>query len=340
MSKCSYPVPMYRTSDDTLLHEDRKGLGISELYRPCGYCVFCRLTRAESWAVRMTQHAKMYSETSFLTLTYADDQIPSAGSLVYEDVTLFIKKLRKVLSKTPYKNGISYYRAGEYGSQLGRPHYHLILFGFDFSYQLRYKGVVNQKTIEAKKDNRQYYKSTFLNDLWDKGFADIGDVDYATCMYVSKYVLKKVYGPQATDHYQRLNEYGEYVQIEPEKASMSNGIGKSFIEKFWSDLYPHDSAIVNGKRYRVPRYYDEWLKKTDPLLLEQVKQLREESMEDSQPTLRERVTSHKVQLLRQQNFSRDGHAPDLPHDDFLQSYYHAEINHFHEMEKQQRKTRV
>lgn len=327
MSKCSYPVSMYRTQDGSLLHDNHKGLGISELKRPCGYCIKCRLNHSETWAIRMTHHAQSYDETSFLTLTYNDVSLPENSSLQYRDVTLFIKKLRKILSKTPYKDKINYYRVGEYGDQLSRPHYHLILFGFDFTYKLRYKGEENLRTHESSKEDRKYYKSNFLTDLWGHGHADIGDVDYSTCQYVAKYVMKKVYGPKSINH---------YGQKQPEKASMSKGIGKSWLQKFWSDVYPDDYCLQDKKKYRTPKYYDTWLEKNKPDLYASVKQSREDSIHEDAP-LENRVLSHKVQLLKNASFLRDGVIPHSYLDDQLYLRNKKEVEYFHNLKKQESK---
>lgn len=314
---------MYRSADGSVFHDNRKGYGISELKRPCGYCIQCRLNHSESWAIRMVHHAQSHEETSFITLTYSDENLPKNSSLLYNDVTKFIKRLRRVLDKTPYKNKLSYYRVGEYGENFSRPHYHLILFGFDFTYKLRYKNIENNRTHESSKDDRKYYKSTLLDDLWDNGFADIGDVDYATCQYVAKYVMKKVYGPSSK------NYYGLHT---PEKASMSKGIGKQWLKQFWGDVYPDDYCLQDQKKYRVPKYYDKWLELNNPDLYDSVKQKREDST-FGDPSLHDRVLSHKVQLLKNASFLRDGQKPNSALDDELYRMHKNEVDFFHKLTK-------
>lgn len=329
MSKCRNPIEMFRDSHGNIHTYNRQGVAHTHFQVPCGQCIFCRLNHAESWAVRMMHHTRQYSENSFLTLTYSDDKLPENNSLAYDDVTQFIKRLRKVLSKTPYKNNIAYYRAGEYGSITKRPHYHLILFGFDFSYKLRYKGIQNEKTLSSSKDDRKYYKSNFLESCWSHGFADIGDVDYATCMYVAKYTLKKSTGAAKKSAYTRLNEFGEYVEIAPEKSAMSKGIGKKFLEQYYSDIYPHDSVNHNGKKLRVPRYYDNWLEKNHPLLLEQVKIQRESSMMEVQPSAVDNLRELKFQYLKQQNFKRGKLTPPLDNDRLVIERMESDLHPYH-----------
>lgn len=242
---------------------------------PCGQCMGCRLNHAEGWAIRMVHEAQLHEENCFLTLTYNDENLPPNGSLRYEDVTKFIKKLRKVLQHTKYK--IKYYRVGEYGDQLSRPHYHIILFGFDFTAKLRYRGEENLRTEWRAKNGRIYYVSSLLSKLWGLGHAEIGEVNYTSCMYVAKYVTKKVNGPTREQHYQRVTNDGEIVPVEQEKASMSrrNAIGKDWLEKYWSDVYPDDSCIHETRRLKTPKYYDKWLEKNNPQLYQEIKINRE-----------------------------------------------------------------
>lgn len=133
----------------------------------------------------------MHDSSSFLTLTYDDAHLPPGGSLDYSHVVEFMKNLRRRLDRTEWKSRISFYRVGEYGSNFSRPHYHLIIFGFDFRPALKYLGTVNSLVPVSTKDDRTYYKSSLATDLWSRGFVDIGDVDFATTQYVAKYVTKK-----------------------------------------------------------------------------------------------------------------------------------------------------
>lgn len=306
MSVCYKPIVAQRGSDGNIIFNDSKSLGIHELKLPCGQCIGCRLNHAEGWAVRMVHEAQKHGENSFLTLTYADEHLPQNGSLNYEHITLFIKKLRKVLSKTLYHGKIKYYRVGEYGENLARPHYHIILFGFDFSAKLRYKNTENEKILWRTKNGNQYYISSLLTDLWSYGHAEIGAVNYNTAMYVAKYVTKKVTGPRKLEHYLRADSQGELHQLEPEKSSMSRrrAIGREWLEEFWTDIYPNDSAIVDSKRLKTPKYYDRWLEKNNPLLLEQVKSAREDSM-IKHKSADELTTQHEVKILNQDQFRRE-----------------------------------
>lgn len=55
----------------------------------------------------------------------------------------------------------------------------------------------------------------------------------------------------------------------------SRGLGHDWIAKYWRDVYPHDSVVVNGKEFRPPEYYDRWLSENQPGVYEDVLVTRE-----------------------------------------------------------------
>lgn len=292
--QCFTPLKAYRTNDNSIIFSETKEVH-TQLELPCGQCIGCRLQHAETWAIRMVHEAQTHEENSFVTLTYDDENLPPNG-LQYSDVTKFIKKLRRVLDKTQYKGKLKYYRVGEYGDKFSRPHYHLIIFGFDFSAPIKYKGIINEKEQSYQSGDRCYYNSSLLTQLWDHGRSDCGDVDYSTCNYVAKYVTKKVTGKHKDDHYQGR---------EPEKASMSKKppIGYDWLQQFNTDVYPHDHVLHNGRFHKVPRAYDTWLEKNNPELYDQIKQDRENN---TKTTRQEDLTRiHNTKILKLQNSKRE-----------------------------------
>lgn len=104
---------------------------------PCGRCVNCRKNKRQSWVYRLQAEADECPFSLFVTLTYDDEHIPTAmigedlfkttvGVVSKRDIQLFMKRLRKKYDQ--YR--LRYFLTSEYGSQGGRPHYHMILFGF------------------------------------------------------------------------------------------------------------------------------------------------------------------------------------------------------------------
>lgn len=333
MSTCFYPLRVLRDAENNLVFTNE---GIPSL--PCGQCLGCRLNHAEGWAIRMMHEASCHEENSFLTLTYSEEHLPSTKNLSYRAVTGFIKRLRKALTHTPYHKKLKYYYVGEYGENFARPHYHIILFGFDFSYGIRYKGSENIKTPEYTKNDATYYSSTFLTDLWGKGICHIGDVNYNTCMYVAKYVTKKVNGRNKDSHYVRTLDDGEIVEVVPEKAFMSRkeAIGKKWLQQFWTDVYPSDEVVHETRRLKTPAYYDKWLEKNNPELFLQVKQHREAGMLDlGQRSLSDLSRIHEVKVLNQKNSSRDleGAPTANPADEKILAYSKRERITLHQRSK-------
>jgi hypothetical protein len=98
-----------------------------------------------------------------------------------------MKRLRK-----EYGEGIKFYMCGEYGPKLGRPHFHALLFGHDFS---------DRKLWSTTPAGSKLYRSAELEKLWDKGFSSVGDANFESAAYVARYIMKKVSGEAAESHY-------------------------------------------------------------------------------------------------------------------------------------------
>ena len=131
--------------------------------------------------------ASLHASNVFITLTYSDEFLPADKSLDYSHFQLFMKRLRK-----HFGVGIRFYMAGEYGSALGRPHFHAILFNFDFP----------DKVFHASRGKHRVFRSASLEMLWPFGFSEIGSVTFQSAAYISRYIMKKVTGHVADDHYE------------------------------------------------------------------------------------------------------------------------------------------
>lgn len=116
------------------------------------------------------------------------------------------------------------------------------------------------------------YRSDELESLWRFGFSSVGALTFESAAYVARYCTKKVTGPEAKAHYARKDHLGSYSLV-PEFAHMSlkPGIGYTFLQKYFSDIYPRDYCVVREHESRVPRYYDRVLKKMHPDMLDQLK---------------------------------------------------------------------
>lgn len=212
---------------------------------PCGQCVGCRLEKSRQWAIRCVNESQLHEQNCFITLTYNDDHLPHDFGL---DKTAFPKFMKRLRKKYGGKK-VRYFHCGEYGEKNYRPHYHACLFGFDF----------NDKVLFNTQNEVDLYTSDTLSSLWPYGFSTIGEVTFESAAYVARYVMKKVTGDKADEHYERvLSETGEVVQVEPEYTTMSRrpGIGKGWYDKYKSDAYPSDYIVLRGQKMQPPKYYD------------------------------------------------------------------------------------
>ncbi len=241
--------------------------------------------------------ASLYDENSFITLTYAPEHLPEGGTLVKADFKNFMKRLRKHIR--PGK--VRYFHCGEYGTELGRPHYHAILFGFKFPDEKLWK-VIRKNNV---------YRSDLLEKIWGLGFCSIGAVTFQSAAYVARYILKKINGKQADKHYEAVDkETGELTKKIPEYITMSlkPGVGAKWFEKFSKDVYPEDFVVMNGKRFKTPRYYDKLLKASEGTeVLDVIKAAREENAKqrvaDNTPgrlVVREKVQELKLRRLKRE----------------------------------------
>jgi len=304
---CFKPLQAYQCSDGSIVwYESRRSDVIKSLRLPCGQCVGCRLERSRQWAVRCMHEASLYKHNCFITLTYDDDHLPSDRSLHYEDFQKFMKRLRKRFKglelgkdpalKEPYP--IRFYMAGEYGENFGRPHFHACVFNFDFP---------DKKVWKRTNSGSMIYRSKALEELWPFGFSSIGDVNFQSAAYVARYIMKKVTGRAADDHYEDTNqETGEIVERRPEfnKMSLKPGIGYNWYEKYKDDVYPHDFVVVNGKKVKPPRFYDNKFSDDYPLEFEDIKHhryldalLRQEDNTQERLDVKEKVTLAKLSKL-------------------------------------------
>lgn len=249
---------------------------------PCGKCIGCKLERSRQMAMRAMHENSLHDESAFITLTYHPEWVPPGGSLCIEDLQKFFKRLRKKLGG----KRISYLACGEYGERFSRPHYHALVFGFDFPDRLPFKN----------RNGMTVWRSAMLEQLWPFGFSEIGTVTFESAAYIARYVLKKVTGAKAEDHYRGRRP--EFLTC-----SRRPALGLGFLEKFGEEVYRDDSCLNAGKEVKVPKYYDRKLKEKDEKKLEKLKEARKAAAlarsKDSTPSrlrVREKVAKARVKL--------------------------------------------
>lgn len=286
---CYSPLKAYRDDSGALFFWHKAGTDAS-LMVPCGQCVGCRLERSRQWAARCMNEASLHSENCFITLTYKD----APPSLCYRDFQLFMKRLRKVFPK------VRFYMCGEYGENFERPHYHACLFGMNFPDRVKF--------------GRKLYRSALLERLWPHGFSSIGDVTFESAAYVARYIMKKVTGDLADEHYSYGvdPDTGEILRREPEFCHMSlkPGIGAAWLHRYVSDVYPDGKMVVRGSESSPPRYYDKLFRRIDRREFEYMKSERSANItpeqhaegSDARLAVRRQVAEARIKRLVRSTF--------------------------------------
>lgn len=290
---CYKPLTAFQLTSGEITFAERGDIQ-RNLTLACGQCIGCRLERSRQWALRCLHEAKMHRANSFVTLTYREEHLPEHRQLVKRDPVLFLKRLRKATGKR-----FRFYMAGEYGEQYGRPHYHFCLFGLNFP---------DQQYLQRSPTGYRLYRSPLLEKVWPYGFNTVGELTFETAAYTARYVMKKMNGARAQQHYTRTDpETGEIYQLQPEYNNMSRmpGIGKAWLDKYATDAYPEGKVVLRGKKCNTPRYYDKEYKKLDPLGYEQLQFAREREgllhhldQTDERLAVREIVATAKIRTLK------------------------------------------
>lgn len=213
---------------------------------PCGQCLGCALDKREAWSVRGACELATSKVACFITLTYNDEFIPrlddGCPTLDRKDLQDFLKRLRRRLE--PIK--IRYFGCGEYGSKFGRPHYHLIIYGWqpdDYYF--------------VKLGDKILYGSTLLSELWPKGFPSVSQAEIGCIKYVAGYVAKK-FG----------TKYPEGVQRPFVACSLKPAIGKEWFKLYGKSLITFGAdgvkvqscriRLLDGSDHDIPATYLRW----------------------------------------------------------------------------------
>lgn len=193
------------------------------------------------WATRCVHEATQWKASSFITLTYKTP--PPGNTLCPDDTRNFIRRFRSVYRK-PFK----YFLVGEYGENFDRPHYHALIFGYDF-------GLTN---YNCQNDKRQTSNLTQLHNtnaldcpeltqLWGLGYTSVGELTFDSAAYCAQYAMKKINGPNAHSHYQ--GRHPEFMR------TSQNAIGKQYAHAFAKEIILNNNVLSNGVEQPIPNYY-------------------------------------------------------------------------------------
>lgn len=198
----------------------------------CGKCKQCHTKYIQGWVFRLQHELRAHGHKGlFVTLTYDYKHIVLSGmgkfTLYKPHYQDFLKRLRK---KFPQRQ-VKYVVCGEYGSKNGRPHYHMLLFGFT-------------------QDDYIY-----ISEAWGMGNVNIGAIEPASIAYVFKYAVK---GNPKKRHWTQEREF----------VSMSKGLGETFAFDLQYENVQYINKkgnIINRKRkIRIPKPH--FQQKIDTLL--------------------------------------------------------------------------
>lgn len=233
-------------------------------YIPCGKCLGCRLDYSRDWSNRCIMESIRHEVNWFITLTYDDAnltrgkvylhtdeqlkdfEIPhwqevEAYTLVPDDVTKFIKRLREYYSRVKNIDNIRYFYCGEYGGQTARPHYHILVFGLDIDDLRLYKTTMKGDAL---------YNSDTIQKLWSNGFAVIAEMNWKTCAYTARYILKKQgEGKKHKGFYDDIGLYQEFTRM-----SRMPGIATSYYEAHVNKILEEDKIVlpaIDGKPHII-----------------------------------------------------------------------------------------
>lgn len=274
---CFSPLEARKRPDGSLQFYKRKHIQSVREYRfkhavtvflPCGRCTGCRLEYSKSWALRCVHEAfGNYNNNMFITLTYSPVNIPIVNGQMTLDKSSFIRFMKRLRHEKP---GIRFFACGEYSPEKRRPHYHVCIFGH------RFDDLKESRDFNTVGDYK-LYRSSILESKWKEGFSRVGEINFQSCAYTARYIMKKVNGKIASEH---------YGDRQPEFSLMSRdqGLGYSWYKDFAytkqigftdpQDFVTFKSYKGNIVRTKQPRYYDKLLERFCSVTYEKLKSSR------------------------------------------------------------------
>lgn len=229
--KCLYPISIQDSKDKSRF-----------VQVPCGHCIPCRINKSLEWLIRLEYENQCHPYSSFVTLTYNDENLPKDNGLHKADLQKFMKLLR-FNSSEKYK----YYGIGEYGeTELkyfspesleahGRPHYHLIIFG------------LKPDCDESRELVFQSWKKCNREMIIDPIHKAVGTVTHDSMLYVCDYMQKKQYS---------VNGLKLYGNAQPPFQLCSQRLGlDGFLNDNVHGILSNGFITYNSLKAPIPRYF-------------------------------------------------------------------------------------
>lgn len=204
---------------------------------PCGHCLNCCVNKARIWTSRIILEACSHSDTSFVTLTYDDFNLPDPPVVSVPEMQKFLKRFRYHAKKK-----IRYFCVGEYGDENQRPHYHLVMYNvhpvLDWN-SLAKSWTNDDGLLKCQPERLQAVELT-----------------PELARYIAGYITKKA---------KNQNNQWEFESQKNLNASglrewsiMSKGIGRHAVMQAQkkADVWNHEIKMIRtgGKKYPIGRY--------------------------------------------------------------------------------------
>lgn len=174
--------------------------------------------------------------SSFVTLTYNEENLPKDGTLVPEHLQMYLGRVRNhSLGK------VRFFGVGEYGDRTWRPHYHLIFFG-----------------VPA------LHWEEYLIEKWNKGHVKVLEAEDASFDYVAGYTTKKMMAKDDDRLQGRYPEFARMSKFPPLGTGGFNRIKESLYTRQGCKLLAYKGDIptsvkIGSKSFRIPdRVQKEW----------------------------------------------------------------------------------
>lgn len=331
---------------------------------PCRKCDECKAKYAQDWSIRCYHEFIIRGCASFITLTIDSskcklfiDKIERSfrnGSNTYckrcingsryfsypIDYSLnrglildWLKKFRDYLYRDKGLS-IRYFGCGEYGDCDERPHYHILIFGYDFP---------DKHFFRKSNKGVDLYLSEELSEQWPYGLCTVQTCNFQACMYTAKYCTKKLKFDDSQSefeyYYGRVPEFlfmsrgncqsnrCPYIDDIVKNCKGMNslrdlknpycfqcdktrgGLGYDWLLKYIDDVKRLGYIVIEGIKYSIPKYYLDIIKLTDrkyydkyklSSLLERDKRLEDRPLEQSSDRLKvkSRVKRRKVEFYQ------------------------------------------
>lgn len=270
---------------------------------PCSNCYACKLNESAEWATRCMLETLKSEHNYWLTLTYDDDYLNIAnemiwreeyadgqfhevifnnegdeiwctGTLVPEDMTLFMKRLREDYRQKYGLTGVKFFYAAEYGESNKRPHYHLLLFNCALPEVGKYDPDIDDNFKEK-------WKSSKIDELWGMGIVDISQIEWSNAAYTARYSMKKIFNSMSKKDYYASGKIPEFTRM-----SRRPGIGMEYYEQNKFKIYENDEMIMktvkgNTGRIKPPKAFDKLFKEQYPDQWYKIEKRRKELAEKS-----------------------------------------------------------